>query len=205
VGCTVFGKGGMRHLKVVWLLEEMGVPFDVVPLSPVPDGPDYSRLLAMNPFGKLPVFQDGDQFVWETGAILTYLVDKHADKGLAPIAGSLDRALHDRWFFMAHTDLEEPLWTIARHAFVFPESLRSEEAKVAARADWRQKMTVLEACLPQTPFVMGENFSVADISLAYVLHWARKIDLLNGSPRLDAFLGRCMARPSCPLPEAQQS
>jgi len=195
----VYGKGGMRHLKIVWLLREMSLPHEIVPMSPRPDSPEYKRLLEMNPFGKLPVLQVDQEYIWESGAILNYLVDKHPEHSMAPRPGTIERAKHDRWFFLAHTDLEEPLWTIARHSMVFPEHLRSQEAKDAARFDWLKKVAVLETCLPESGFVTGSNFTVADIALAYVLNWGMKFDIMEKSPRAEDYLMRCLERPACPI------
>lgn len=195
----VYGKGGMRHLKVVWLLREMTLPYEIIPMSPDPNSPEYDRLRQMNPFGKLPVLKVDQNFIWESGAILTYLVDKHIEHSMAPKPGTIERAMHDRWFFLAHTDLEEPLWTIARHSVIFPEHLRSKEAKEAARVDWLKKVEDLEMCLPESDFISGQNFTVADIALAYVLNWGKKYKIMETSPRVEAYLNRCLSRPACPI------
>ena len=191
----IYGKGGQRHLKISWLLSEMQIPHETIAIDLAPTGPDYAKLVKLNPFGKVPVLQKDDFVMWESAAIMNYLVDAHREVPMAPVAGSRERAKHDMFFFAAHTDLEEPLWTIAKHTFVYPENMRSDAAVQAARFDWMQKANVLETVVPPENFLFGKQFTAADIALAYVLNWAAKIELLQEFKNLHSYLERCKQRP----------
>jgi glutathione S-transferase len=195
----IYGKGGQRHLKISWLLSEMQIPHETIAMDLSPQGPDYVQLLKLNPFGKVPILQKDDFVMWESAAIMTYLIDAHRERPMAPAAGTHERAKHDMIFFAAHTDLEEPLWTIAKHKFVYPENLRSESAVQAARFDWMQKANVLETVVPREDFLFGEQFTAADITLAYILNWAMKIELLQDFKNLQSYLQRCKKRPCSSL------
>lgn len=128
---------------------------------------DASRaLLAKNPFGKIPVFEDGDLRLRESSAICSYLADKHPEKGLLPKPGTSDRAL----------------------CFLYPEKTRIPGEIAVAHADFKALATTLERELPGDHAV-GGRFTLADLTLAYTLKWSRierviGADLLATFPRL---------------------
>src|SRR5262245_6206158 len=115
---TLYGSGVSRWVRPYWLLQELDVPFEPKLVS-VRKGEHRSpEFLAVNPFGKLPALVDGDLTLIESAAICTYLGDKYAEKALIPKTGTRARALHDQWVSFAITELEQPLWRIARNTFV---------------------------------------------------------------------------------------
>ena len=137
--------------------------------------------------------------IWESAAIMSHLVDAHREVPMAPVAGTREGAKHDVFLVAAHTDLEEPLWTIAKHKFVYPEHLRSEAAVAAARFDWSHKTKVLDSLVPKNNFLFGSQLTAADIALAYVFNWAKKIELIEDFELLQQYFLRCRQRPCSTL------
>src|SRR4051812_37480512 len=90
-----FLKSHVRHIRPVWLMEEIGAPYELRFVELEPSDQDWAAYLRINPFGKVPALQDGKHDVFESGAICTYLADKHGK--LIPKAGTPERAQHDQW------------------------------------------------------------------------------------------------------------
>jgi glutathione S-transferase len=193
----LYGAGPSRWVRPYWTLQELDVPFEPITLS-LRNG-DHRKLeyLAINPFGKVPALVDGDLTLFESAAICTYLADKYPDAGLSPRPGTSDRARHDQWVSFAISELEQPLWRIARHTFVYPESKRSPAEIELAKEDFRATATTLES-LVVSEFLVGGRFTVADVMVGYALQWSKRAGLLTGLPRLAAYLETLVARPAFP-------
>jgi glutathione S-transferase len=189
--------GPTRSIRVRWTLQELGVPFEAVRVNLQAGEHRRPEFLALNPAGKLPVLVDGDVVLAESVAIVLYLAEKHPERGLLPpdLAG---RAQAYRWLLFAATELEQPLWRIARHASLYPEEQRLPAEVPIARRDFEDMAAVAEGHLRGRSFVAGERVSVADLVLAYTLDWANEYGLLEGCPGLRAYLARMYARPSAP-------
>jgi glutathione S-transferase len=195
----VYGYGPQRHLKVTWLLNELGIVFQVEKANLVPRTAEHQEFRKLNPFGKVPVLQGEGLCIWESGAIFQYLVDLHRNTPMAPAAGTIERARHDQWVFFALTELEQPLWHLAKNKFVWPEHLRSDLHKQTYLHEWHVVAKVLESQIPETGFITGDPFQAADIKLAYVLNWANSLSLISDYPKIKNYLDRCLARPTCTL------
>jgi len=190
--------GPTRSARCLWMLRELGVPFQAVEVD-LPRGEHKSaEYLALNPFGRVPVLQDGELVIFESAAICLYLADKHPEKGLAPKPGTPARARHDQWVFFVMTELDQPLWRIRRHTVLYAEERRIPGEVANARADFAEAALVLQGELEQRPYLGGERFSVADILAAHTLFWSTWNGLLKGFPTLQAWLDRQLEREACP-------
>jgi glutathione S-transferase len=189
--------GPTRSIRVRWTLQELGVPFEAVTVDLRAGNHRRPEFLALNPAGKLPVLVDGDLVLAESVAIVLYLAEKHAERGLLPrdLAG---RANVQRWLLFAATELEQPLWRIARHTALYPEELRLPAEVPIARRDFEEMAAVADAHLRGRAFVASERITVADLVLAYTLDWANEYELLGGFGELRAYLARMYERPSAP-------
>jgi len=183
-----------RSIRARWLLQELGVDFEAVSVDLRAGEHRRPEFLAINPAGKLPVLVDGDFVLTESVAIVLYLAAKHASKGLLP-TDPRQRAEVDRWLLFTVTELEQPLWRIARHTALYPEERRLPAEVLLASEDFRAMADVLEKHMQQRQFVAGERVTVADFVLAYTLDWANEVKLLDGYPQLLAYMGRMYARP----------
>jgi glutathione S-transferase len=187
-----------RSIRVRWLLQELEVDFESAIVN-LPAGESRSpEFLRINPAGKLPVLVDDDVVLTESVAIALYLAEKYPAKGFMPTDPAQRAQLH-RWLYFTVTELEQPLWRIARNSFVYPEEQRVAADIPNARREFVEMAAVLERHMQMRQFVVGERASVADIVLAYTLDWAGEEELLDELPRLRTFMERMYARPKAAL------
>jgi glutathione S-transferase len=174
----LYGGARSRASIVRWYLEEINVPYEFILLD-LPAGehrqPDY---LKINPFGKVPAIVDGDFKLWESGAILLYLAEKYGK-----IPDSLEeRAEITQWVFLANSTLATGL---------FVETSREREMP--------KLLTALEQILQVQTFLMGEEFSVADVAVGSLLGFASMMLGLDFSeyPAVVNYSQRLAQRPAC--------
>ena len=193
----LYGLGPTRSLRALWALRELDAEFEFVPVdlrAGENRSPDFLRL---NPAGKLPVLVDGDLVLTESAAIVMYLAEKYADRGLMP-SGLTERAQAYRWTMFAVTELEQPLWRMAKHSFIYPEARRLPEDIALAREDFRTMAAVLESHMDGRDFIVGDGMTIDDCVTAYVVDWGDEQGLIDGFPNLEAYLVRMYARPTAP-------
>jgi glutathione S-transferase len=190
--------GPTRSIRVRWTLQEMGVPFEVVTVNMFANENRSPEFLKINPAGKLPALVDGDIVLTESVAIVLYLAEKYADKNLMP-KDLAERAQVYRWLLFTTTELEQPLWRIARHTNVYPKDKRIPQDVDLARGDFLPMAQVLEDHMRDRKFVATENVTVADFVLAYTLDWAKLVNLLGDFPVLEAYMDAMYARPNAPM------
>jgi glutathione S-transferase len=187
-----------RSIRPRWMLQELGIEFEAITVN-LGKGehvaPDY---LKVNPAGKLPTLVDGDLVLTESAAIVLYLAEKAQGTHFIP-KDLRQRAEMYRWLFFTVTELEQPLWRIARNTGVYPEAERSElDVRIASR-ELKEMAAVLEAHMRGRKFVVTDQATVCDFVLAYTLDWANEVKLLGDCPQLLAYMERMYARPHAPL------
>lgn len=187
---TLIGYPRTRAMRVLWMLEELGEPYEYLPAAP-----HAPEVTALNPTGKVPVFKDGDTVLTESVAICQYLADKHGR--LTYPAGTLERARQDGVTQFTVDVLEGALWTASKNSFIHPEELRVPEVKRVCAAEFADGLRHLEQLLGEGPFVMGAEFTLPDILIAHCANWARlaKFDLPETGPVAD-YLERVRSRPA---------
>jgi glutathione S-transferase len=104
-----------------------------------------------------------------------------------------------RWLLFTTTELEQPLWRIARHRAIYPEAKRLPAEIALAREDFAPMADVMERHMSEREFVVGDSVTVADFVLAHTLDWAWMAKLLEGRPGLEAYVERMYARPRAPM------
>jgi glutathione S-transferase len=186
-----------RSIRVRWTLQELGVEFETVTVDLVAGEHRRPEFLAINPAGKVPVLVDGDLVLNESVAIVLYLAEKYPHRGFLSRELAA-RAEVYRWLLFAATELEQPLWRIARHTNLYPEDRRLPADVVLAGEDFQAMATVLERHMQGREFVAGNQVSVADFVTAYTLDWGNEVRLLQRFPNLVGYLERMYARPQAP-------
>ncbi|MFN6979028.1 MAG: glutathione S-transferase family protein [Gemmobacter sp.] len=186
---TVYGTVKSRAARVVWMLEELGVPFDHVGAPPRSDA-----VVAFNPSGKVPVLIEDGVPITDSTAIMQYLADKHG--ALTYRAGTLDRARQDSLTQFLLDEFDAALWMAARHSFILPEPLRHVAIKDSLKWEFERSQKTLVARMGPGPFLMGEAMTVPDILLAHCLIWAVGAKFPIVEPRLDDYLAAMRARPA---------
>ena len=183
---TVIGTTKSRALRVLWLLEELGLPYEHVPAparSPEARGP--------NPSGKIPSLVTADGPMTDSTAILHFLADREGR--ITHRAGTPGRARQDAVTFRVLDEVEGPLWLAARHGFVLPEERRVPTVKDTARREAAEALAALPA--PEA-FAAGDTFTVADIVLAHCIRWATNAKVDPIPEGLAAYAARMAERPA---------
>lgn len=193
----LYGFPPTRTIRVVWVLRELDLEFEFVNVDLRKGDHRRPEFLDLNPAGKVPVLVDGDLVLTESVAIARYLAESHPDKGLLP-AGARSRAEIDRWLLFTATELEQPLWRIARHTALYPESERLPAEVPLASRDFRDMAKVMDRHMEGRRFLVGDRVTVADFVAAYTLDWANEVHLLDDLPALRSYMQQMYARPKAP-------
>lgn len=130
-------------------------------------------------------------------AIALYLAEKCPDKGLIP-DDLQQRAQMYRWLFFLVTEIEAPLWRIARNTNIYPEEQRQPADVELARREGREMAAVLETHMADREYFVGDRLSVVDLVGAYTLDWANLCSFLDEAPRLKKFVKAMYERPNAP-------
>lgn len=185
-----------RATRPRWLLEEMGLPHELVRLDRAGGELRSAAHLARHPMGRVPVLEDGDVRIFESAAICLWIAERHPEKGMLPPAGTPGRALTYQWLFFAMDELEPPLEALHR-LLRAPEGQRDEAAVAAEKARFLEGARALDAGLRDRRFLAGDAFGVADLVAGAVASWGKAlVGGLDGLPALSAWLAGIKARPA---------
>jgi glutathione S-transferase len=198
-----------RSQRVLWLLEELGLPYEVKRYER-----DKKTLLApaslakVHPLGKSPVITDGRVTVAESGAIIEYLLDEHGDGRLRPTPGSADRRRFTYWLHFAEGSAMPPLLmklvfdkvrSTPMPFFIKPVArvIADKVLSSFVMPNIERQLAFMEAELKSRAWFAGDTFSAADIQMSFPLEAAAaRAGLDAGYPKLTAFLSRIHARPA---------
>jgi glutathione S-transferase len=205
---TVHHLENSRSQRILWLLEELGVDYDIKRY-----GRDKDTSLAppelqdVHPLGKAPIVEDDGQVVAESGAIVEYLVGKYDDGTLCPEQGTPERLAYTYWLHYAESSLM-PLLLMAlimsRIETKAPALVRPIARKIAASVregyldpNLERHLDFMEATLQQSTWFCGEEMTAADCQMSFAIEAAEvRTDLRNDYPHLAGFLDRIRARPA---------
>jgi glutathione S-transferase len=187
-----------RSIRVRWTLQELGVPFESVVVDIAKGEHKQAAFLKVNPAGKLPALVDGDQVLTESVAIVLYLAEKYSDRGLLPRELGA-RAQCYRWLLFAATELEQPVWRIAKHTAIYPKDKRIAADVALAREEFEAMAAVLDEHMRGRKFVATDAVTVADFVTAYALDMASVAGLLDRFAELRRYVGEMYARPKAAM------
>lgn len=160
----VIGGKSTRAFRVLWALEELGVPYTHLPANP-----RDPAVIDLNASGKVPILKDGDAVITDSTAIITYLSDKH--QNLTSPAGTIERAHQDALTHAILDEIDAVIWTAARHSFVLPKEHRVAEVKPSLKWEFARNLDRIADRI-DGPYVCGDAFTIADIILTHCLNWA---------------------------------
>ncbi len=184
------GRGLARDMRVRWALEEVGQPYEVRLLSfKAMKEPAH---LALHPFGQIPTYEEGDLALFESGAIVFHIAERHA--GLLP-ANANARARAITWMFAALNTVEAPILDLQTVKFVEGNEPWSEQRLPLVQDRIRSRLGQLSARLGDADWLDGE-FSAGDLLMVSVLLRLKASGLLNEFPNLSAYVARGEARPA---------
>lgn len=188
----LYGTSKSRSARSLWALEELGLKYEQVPVEVAKaKSPEHLKL---NPNGHIPVLDDDGEIFWESMAVNLYLASKYGKAPLWP-ESSADRGHAYQWSFWGMTEAEPHLIAILRNRVLLPPEQRNEQAAVAAAAAVQGPFKVLDGALKGRDFLLGRDFTIADLNLSSVLSFAllAKVDLTT-TPAAQAWLQKCLGR-----------
>jgi glutathione S-transferase len=178
-----------RSTRVLWLLEEIGAPYEVTLLTKEERKGDEH--LSRHPLGRVPVIEEDGGFVLESLAICLHVADLHPDAGLIPPIGTHERALVYQWGVFAMTELEPSILE------VFAARRKEDDDRAASGVErFRAAATVVEEALEGRRYLVADRFSVGDLVCGAVLIFARRAELTGDFPNIAAYVDRLEARPA---------
>jgi glutathione S-transferase len=177
-----------RSSRVLWLLEEIGAPYELTEISGAQRrSPEH---LGRHPLGRVPALELGDgTTMFESGAICLQLADLDPSAGLIGPVGSSERALVYQWVMFAVSELETPLFRWIRDLAEGTPASPAHDRFIGAA-------TAIESALDGRDWLLAGHFTVADVMCASVLEGADARDLLRPWPGLEAYVHRSQARPA---------
>lgn len=186
---TLIGSKSSRALRVLWMLEELGLEYEHIAAEP-----RAAEVLAVNPSGKVPVLLVGGEAFTDSTAIMQFLADHHG--GLTHPAGSLARLRQDSLTHFLLDEFDALLWMAARHSFTLPEDQRVPAIKPSLKWEFARSQQALANRMGPGPFLTGEQPTIPDLLLAHCLLWARSARFEITEPALGEHLQRMTARPA---------
>ena len=196
---TLYHSPRSRSSRIIWLLEELETPYriEIVPIvrgdgtgSPAPDS-----YLAINPLRKVPTIRIYDEIVYESGAICLYLTDTFQKKQMGPPPGHNDRAEYLRWLFLCTATLEPAVGARLQGW---------DKDKPTGFGKLEDIEAVYARQLEQTPYLLGDNFSAADILLGSFLMFFRNT-VFPARKHYDDYVARLQARPAYARAQAKDN
>lgn len=183
-----------RSFTALWLMEETKQPYERVLVDLSTGAQKKLEYLAINPMGKVPALKDGDATLAEAAAICAYVAERFPEAKLAPPVGDVMRAKYLYWLFFAPGCVEPAMVQIATKIEMNPVS--------AGWGDAQRVFDVLDAALEKGPWILGENFSAADIAIGSALNFSvRLFKMVPSRASFDAYIARCVARPAFQVAE----
>jgi glutathione S-transferase len=188
----IYGVARTRAFRALWIAKELGLDYEHIPIDIGDAGarsPDY---LAINPNGRLPAIDDGGFGLWESLAITLYLAKKHGRFYPTTLEGEAKAWQWTLWS-LQEVDRGVNIWSL--HAVRLPPEDRDQQRRAEALKVLEAPFKVLDGALAGRAYLLGDDFTVADLNVAAVI--SRAIDMdLSATPRIGDWLKRCLERPA---------
>jgi len=183
-------RGNTRDMRVLWALEELGMPYEIIGMDHPNHDLDSPAYRALNPFGQIPVIDDDGVVVSESGAILLYLARKSGELIPRDLEGEAQVL---RWCFTALTTIELPVLSLW---FVNLSGGKNSQPSEALHGWAEMRLKQLDGWLDSRQFIATDDFTVADILMTHVLDVGTPREMLKQYPNLVAYRERCTERPT---------
>lgn len=173
----LYGYRNGRTLRALWALEEVGAQYDYVEVDLMRGEGREPWFLKINPGGKVPVLDDSGTIITESAAVCMHLAEKYSDSRLLPLPGTPERTECYKWISFILTELDAPLWTIAKHRFSLPKERRVPAVIDTAIWEFEVAVKILAMGLGNCLYLVGGSLTVADILAGHILLWAKSTRL----------------------------
>ncbi len=185
---------GTRAFRVIWVCEELGVPYEIQPVDFSPEYRSTPEWRAMHPVGKVPVMDDGDLRMHESCAMIQYVLARYGEGRLQPAESEPAYAHFLQWLWFSESTFQRPLGEVTNHRREFNPELPDVVAEMKGRAT--QCVDALNDALSGRPYLLGDSMTAADISNAYVLRGYRRSVGEDLPGNVQSFWNRMTALPS---------
>lgn len=194
---TVYHLATSRSERIVWLLEELGLPYAIEVFPRGPDRLAPGAMKAVSPTGRAPALRDGDVVLAESGAIVSYLLARHGDGGLRPAPEDADFPAYLFWLHASEGSLGSQLLREMMIDRVAPDADAHPAMARVRRMTWEQ-LALVEGALGRSPFIAGDRFTAADVMMPFWFTTAAKFIALDLGPypNIRAYLDRIAERPA---------
>ena len=191
----LYGNPRSRAMRCLWMLEEVGKPYQLVEKTTRADDLQTAEYLRLNPNARIPTLVDGDLVLWELMAINLYLAQKY--DGPMHCAGPEVLGLAAQWSFWAVLEVEHLLLNFLEHRTLLAEFARDPSATERNELLLKKPLGVLNDALAARGYLAGHSFTVADLNVAGILMWGKMARMdLSAYPELTRWLDACLARPA---------
>jgi glutathione S-transferase len=191
----LYGNPRSRAMRCLWMLEELGQPYELIEKSTRADDLQADDYLRLNPNARIPTLVDGDLVLWESMAINLYLSQQYDGPLRRATPAVLGRAA--QWSFWGMLELEALLLELLQHRALLAEHARDPSCAERDTLLLQKPLGVLETALAGRAHLLGDDFTVADLNLAAILAWGRMARLdLAAQPTVKRWLDTCLARPA---------
>ena len=188
----IYGIARTRAFRALWMAEELGLDYDHIPIEIGPAGARKPEYLAINPNGRLPAIDDDGFTLWESLAITLYLAKKYG-RFYPTTLESEAKAWQWSLWAVQEVDRGVNIWSL--HAVRLPPQERDPQRRAEALKVLEAPFKVLDGALAGRSYLLGDDFTVADLNVAAVI--SRAIDMdLSATPHVGKWLERCLERPA---------
>jgi len=191
---TVFGEG--RGFRVVWLLEEMGLPYRLRPVDLIAGVEDDAEFLSINPGGFIPAIQDGEVVMAESIAIMEYLMARYGPTPLAPAPHEPDFPAYQQFLHLGEAGLAASIYFVVGARNFAPETERHNWSAGQALEVFESRLRLVTRQVARSPYLAGERFTAADISVTYALELAQRAGGVVLGDAEQAYVTRTSGRPA---------
>jgi len=190
----IYGTAMSRTGRCLWALEETGIPYQQIPTQ-IAEAKSPAHL-KLNPNGHIPVIDDDGFVLYESMAINFYVAAKAGKAPLWP-ESIQQRALANQWSYWAMLEVEPHLVTLLQHKMFLPAEQRSDKAIAGAVDALKAPLTVLDKHLSGRDYILGKDFTIADLNVASVLSIGQLVQLdFSSTPTVTAWMAKCLSRPA---------
>ena len=191
----LYGNVRSRAMRCLWMLEEMGKPYQLIEKTTRTDDLQSAEYLRLNPNARIPTLVDGHLVLWESMAINLYLAQKY--DGPMHCAEPEVLGLATQWSFWAVLETEALLLDLLQHRVVLPEFARDASHAERDELLLNKPLSVLNDTLAGRDYLAGNSFTVGDLNVASILVWGKmaRLNLLN-HPEVARWFDACLARPA---------
>jgi glutathione S-transferase len=184
-----------RATRPRWMLEELGVDYAIRPVDLRAGEHKAADYVAnVHPHGSVPALEVDGVVMIESGAMIAWLADRFADRGLAPALDAPQRAPYLQWLFYAYATLEPALIEVLGHRKA--DATASDEVKAKAEDRYRTALAFVERGIGAGPWLLGDRFSAADVAIGSVVTWGLSSTPVEGLDGLKAYAERVKSRPA---------